>query len=450
MAPSATPSAPQRVPSSSATRRLQLYRRQGGCLPSGAEDERANLAHLYKSVRRKTELLAGPLTAEDQIVQSMPDASPTKWHRAHTTWFFETVVLAALQVGYVHYDTRYSYLFNSYYESLGHRHPRAERGLLTRPSCEDVAAYRACVDECMLKFIETASSAIWEKAAPLIALGLNHEQQHQELLLTDILHAFSRNPCLPAYRTATPDRAWASRAHWVSFPGGDHWIGYAGHGFAFDNEGPSHRVVLSPFALASRPVTNAEWLAFMADNGYGRVELWLSDGWAIVQSQHWAAPLYWRYEAETWMRFSLHGLNPVDQSAPVANISFYEADAYARWCGNRLPTEAEWEIAAYPIPIEGNLLDQDRLEPTAFVADGLAQMFGDVWEWTQSPYMPYPGFRPTEGTISEYNGKFMVNQMVLRGGSCLTPAGHIRATYRNFFYPGTRWQFAGLRLAKDI
>lgn len=398
-----------------------------------------------------TEALAAPLSAEDQTVQSMPDASPTKWHRAHTTWFFETVVLAAHDAGYVPHDSRYAYLFNSYYDSLGARHPRAQRGVLTRPTCAEVADYRAAIDERMVAFISGASAAVWQKAEPLMTLGLNHEQQHQELLLTDILHAFSCNPLLPAYSPDAPTpSADPGSLRWVPFDEGLYDIGHADDGFAFDNETPRHRVALRPYALASRPVTNAEWLAFMDDGGYRHPRHWLSDGWTAAQEHQWNAPLHWRADDGAWKRFSFSGLSSIDPHAPVANVSFYEADAYARWAGKRLPTEAEWEVTARMTPIKGNFLETGVLEPRSATGEGVTQMFGDVWEWTQSAYAPYPGFRPCEGAVSEYNGKFMVNQLVLRGGSCLTPAAHMRSTYRNFFHPQTRWQMSGLRLADDI
>lgn len=414
--------------------------------------DRARLAQRYRDVRALTENLAARLSPEDQAVQSMPDASPTKWHRAHTTWFFETLVLAACAANYVPYDERYGYLFNSYYQSLGDRHPRPARGLLTRPSCDDIAGYRQAIDDRMMDFIARTDTDTWKQAAPLVVLGLHHEQQHQELLLTDILHAFSCNPLLPAYQPATPspNSVDSPPQNWVAFPGGLHEIGHGGSDFAFDNETPRHAVALRPFALASRMITNGEWIAFIEDDGYARPELWLSDGWTAVREHQWTAPLYWRSEGGAWKHFSLHGERPIDMAAPVTHISFYEADAYARWAGYRLPTEAEWEIAAGTSPEIGNFLSTDVFAPRPASGAGLTQMFGDAWEWTQSAYAPYPGFRPREGAVSEYNGKFMINQMVLRGGSCLTPRDHIRPTYRNFFYPATRWQCVGLRLAKDL
>jgi ergothioneine biosynthesis protein EgtB len=392
----------------------------------------------------------------------MPDASPTKWHLAHTTWFFETFVLVPFCPAWRVYDDRWGFLFNSYYEAVGPRHPRPQRGLLTRPSIEEVLRYRAAVDAGVMELIAASGTGARDLAL-LTQLGIHHEQQHQELLLTDILHAFSCNPLQPAYLPALdaapavmpPDK------NWVSFPGGLREIGNDGlDGFAFDNEGPRHTVFLRPFRLADRLVTNSEWCEFIDDRGYRRAELWLSDGWAAVQVEGWRSPLYWdEDDAGRFSTLTLRGRQPLDPAAPVCHISFYEADAFARWAGKRLPTEAEWEFAAGGLPIAGNILsaetiDSAPLRPTAVngAAGGKGrprQMFGDVWEWTQSAYAPYPGFRPTVGPVGEYNGKFMCNQMVLRGGSCATPGGHIRATYRNFFYPHQRWQFAGLRLAED-
>ena len=398
--------------------------------PSGtaAVDARRATAQLYRAVRAQTEALAAPLTDEDRCVQSMPDASPTKWHLAHTTWFFETMVLQPFAANYEAFNPAFATLFNSYYESLGPRHPRPQRGVLSRPSCAEIARYRVYVDECIEAFIADADAPTWDKAAPLLTLGCHHEQQHQELLLTDILHAFSLNPTLPAYaasrgREVAPQKT----SHWISCDGGLQTIGHDGDGFAFDNEGPAHDVYLAPFCIASHPITNAEWRAFVEDGGYRRPELWLSDGWATVQQHAWTAPLYWITEGTHC--FTLNGVVPLDPTAPVCHVSYYEADAYARWCGKRLPTEQEWETVAAHNP---NLLTSG------------------VWQWTQSPYTAYPRFKPTAGAVGEYNGKFMINQMVLRGGSCATPAGHIRAKYRNFFHPHTRWQFSGVRLAADI
>jgi ergothioneine biosynthesis protein EgtB len=416
---------------------------------------RSSLQESFIRTRATTEAIAAPLSAEDQVVQSMPDASPAKWHLAHTTWFFETFLLAPFLPGYRRFDERYAYLFNSYYDSIGSRHPRPQRGVLTRPSAAEIRRYRAYVDEAMSDLLSRS-----ERSDPQITyfgeLGINHEQQHQELMLTDILHAFACNPLHPAYHPSEPIAplsAPSADREWFVHPSGLYDIGHGGAAFAFDNEGPRHRVFLRPFKLAARPVSNGEWQAFVEDRGYCRPELWLSDGWAAVQSEGWSAPLYWRSEEGNVVTMTLAGPQPVDPAAPVCHVSYYEADAYARWAGKRLPTEAEWEIAARGLPPQGNTLGAGALRPLP-AADGVgaaapSQMFGDVWEWTRSPYTPYPGYRPPRGAIGEYNGKFMCNQMVLRGGSCVTPDGHVRATYRNFFYPHQRWQFSGVRLAED-
>ena len=428
-----------------------------------AESGDVPLAEAYAAVRRLTEALAAPLSPEDQVVQSMPDASPAKWHLAHTTWFFETFLLLPYLPGWRVFDERWGFLFNSYYEAVGARHPRPQRGLLTRPSVAEVARYRAAVDVAMAELLSAPARRDCPDVAALVRLGINHEQQHQELLLTDILHAFSCNPLRPSYRSfhADPPLAAAPSAAplaFVAFPGGLREIGADGRSFAFDNESPCHTVYLRPFRLAERPVSNGDWLAFIDGGGYLRPELWLSDGWATVQAEAWRAPLYWQRDGDAWSAMTLAGPQPLDPAAPVCHVSFYEADAYARWMGKRLPSEAEWEFAAGRVSAAGNLLDagapqRSPLRPLPGPAAGsgkLRQLFGDVWEWTQSPYAPYPGFRPAAGAVGEYNGKFMCNQMVLRGGSCVTPAGHVRASYRNFFYPHQRWQFAGLRLAEDV
>lgn len=375
----------------------------------------------YAAVRRHSETLAAPLTAEDQNIQSMPDASPTKWHLAHTTWFFEAVVLGRFAAGYRPFDAAYAYLFNSYYEGLGPRHPRPQRGLLSRPPLGDIAEYRLHVDEAMARLIEERAGEV----AGLVTLGLHHEQQHQELILTDILHAFSCNPLLPAYAPGTPESPKAADPlRWHEHPGGIAGIGHAGDGFAFDNETPRHQGLLRPFRIANRTVTNGEFLRFIEDGGYRRPEFWLSDGWALVQREALNAPLYWKGDSRGWRVFSLRGEHGLEEHAPVTHVSFFEAAAYAAWAGARLPTEFEWEAAAC-----GNV--------------------GAVWEWTRSSYDPYPGYRPFEGDVAEYNGKFMSGQMVLRGGSLATPPGHARPTYRNFFPPTARWQFSGIRLAGD-
>jgi ergothioneine biosynthesis protein EgtB len=410
----------------------------------------ADPARAYCDVRALTERLAAPLSAEDCLVQSMPDASPVKWHLAHTTWFFETFVLAPHLNGYRPFHPAFGYLFNSYYNAVGDRHPRPRRGLLTRPALDEVYRYRAAVDERVAELLAVAAG---DKLADLVTLGLNHEQQHQELILTDVKHALSCNPLRPAFRGDGPPPVTAPdvlRLRWLGFDGGEAEIGHPGGGFHFDNEGPRHRVLLRPFRLASRLVTNHEYLAFIADGGYRRPELWLSDGWGACQERGWEAPLYWASEGGAWHHFTLDGMTPVRPADPVCHVSFYEADAFARWAGSRLPTEHEWESVAATVPVNGNLLETDRLRPApAGGGDGPAQLFGDVWEWTASPYVAYPGYRTPAGALGEYNGKFMCNQLVLRGGSCATPRGHVRASYRNFFPPDARWQFTGLRLARD-
>ena len=407
----------------------------------------------FAEVRKTTTRIAAPLSAEDQMLQSMPDASPTKWHLAHTTWFFETFILEPHSPGYEPSDLRFKYLFNSYYKQLGSHPYRGSRGLLSRPSLEHVQAYRAHVDAAMLGLLEHAS----DEVAELVELGMNHEQQHQELILTDIKHGLWSGPLRPEPVAGHPSdhrpRASAPQLTWTEIEGGIHHVGHQGDSFAFDNESPRHEVLLRPFRIASRPVTNAEYLQFMEDGGYRRPDLWLSDGWDTVCAQGWNAPLYWERRDDSWWQFTLNGmkqtgLKAVDPAEPVFHISYYEADAYARWSGSRLPTEEEWEVAAVQLPSRGTFLDDGIFHPQPVRASGHQQMFGDVWEWTASPYVAYPGFTPAAGLIGEYNGKFMCNQLVLRGGSCATPAGHIRASYRNFFPPHARWQFSGLRLAR--
>jgi ergothioneine biosynthesis protein EgtB len=406
----------------------------------------------FKTTRTLTEALAQPLAPEDQVVQSMPDCSPTNWHLAHVTWFFETFVLGPHAPGYQPVHPQFAYLFNSYYEAAGPRHPRFRRGLITRPTVAKVADYRRQVTAAVERLAADADEAKWAEVEPLVELGIHHEQQHQELILMDILNLFSCNPLHPAYRPSAPSlMREATPLHWHEYDGGIVEIGHDGEGFAYDNEGPRHEVLLRPYRLASRALTNGEWIAFIEDGGYERPELWLSDGWATVKAEGWRAPDYWDNEDDGWHAMSLAGRRPVDPAAPVCHLSFYEADAYARWAGKRLPTEAEWEVAAADLPVSGNMLGSGLLRPAPAEPDTSrpAQLFGDVWEWTASPYGPYPGYRPPEGAIGEYNGKFMVNQMVLRGGSYASPEGHVRATYRNCFYPHQRWAFAGLRLAED-
>jgi ergothioneine biosynthesis protein EgtB len=387
---------------------------------------------------------------EDYGLQSMPDCSPPKWHIAHTTWFFETFVLADNEPGFRPHHPQFRYLFNSYYEAVGERWPRPARGLLSRPTVAEVYEYRRVVDERMVALLDSLDEQALARLETVIELGLNHEQQHQELLLTDLKHAFGLNPLRPAYAPAAdaPPAGAASPLRWEEHAHGVREIGFAESGFAFDNESPRHRQFLEGFAIASRPVTAGEYLAFIEDGGYERPDFWLSDGWTARQRNVWSAPLYWERDAGGWAVFTLRGLRPLDPAEPVCHVSYYEADAFARWAGARLPTEFEWEVTARPRDVRGNLLDARHFHPAP--DDGRGQWFGDVWEWTASPYAAYPGYRPAAGALGEYNGKFMCNQMVLRGGSCATPAGHVRPTYRNFFPPDARWQFSGLRLARDL
>jgi ergothioneine biosynthesis protein EgtB len=381
---------------------------------------------VFRRVRAETERRAAPLTPEDQVVQSMPDASPTKWHRAHTTWFFEQFLLKPHVPGYRAFDEAFAFLFNSYYVAAGPRHARPQRGLITRPDATTVTAYRAHVDGAVLELLDRADAATLATIAPIIELGLHHEQQHQELILTDVLHAFAQNPTSPAYDLAWRPPATTTADGDVSLPAGIRTVGFAEPGFCFDNEQPAHQVLLRPARIARGLVSNRQWFEFIDDGGYRRPELWLSDGWAGVEAEGWNAPAYWRLADDGWHALTLAGLRPVDPAAPVCHVSYYEADAFARWAGKHLPTEFEWEVAAR--------------------AGLLEDAFGVVWQWTRSAYLPYPGYRPAEGALGEYNGKFMVNQMVLRGSSHATPEGHARPSYRNFFHPSARWQFSGLRL----
>ncbi|WP_183982440.1 ergothioneine biosynthesis protein EgtB [Sphingomonas jinjuensis] len=406
------------------------------------------LAERFARVRALSMALAEPLSDADATVQSMPDASPTKWHLAHTTWFFETFVLRDHVPGYRLHDERWPFLFNSYYEAEGRRHARDRRGMVTRPTLDEVRAYRAHVDVALLAAMTTLPDA----AIELVALGCHHEEQHQELLVTDILHLFAENPLEPAIYPAEPKVPVAMPAPigWLAHDGGIAEIGHGGDDFAFDCEGPRHRALLQPHAIADRTVTNGEWAAFIADGGYREARHWLADGWAWVKAEAIEAPLYWEKQGEAWTRFGLDGRRPIDPAAPVTHVSFYEADAYASWAGARLPTEFEWEAhaAAHDARL-GNQMDRaGPVEPRP--SAGGPAYFGDVWEWTGSAYRPYPGFQAAEGAVGEYNGKFMSGQFVLRGGSCATPRGHARASYRNFFYPHQRWQFTGVRLAKDL
>lgn len=412
----------------------------------------SHLLDHYRAVRRQTMALAAPLSPEDCTVQSMVDASPTKWHLGHTTWFFETLVLRAQVAGYEWYDPAFQLVFNSYYNSIGAQHPRPRRGLLSRPGLAEVQAYRAHVDEQMIRYLEGTDPS--DEVREVLLVGMNHEQQHQELLVTDMMHMLSCNPLRPAYLPGAPERTpvAAPDLMWRHFDGGVAEIGYEGEAFAFDNERPRHRVYLEPYALASRPVTNAEYLGFIRDGGYRRPEFWMSDGWATVTAEGWERPLYWEQRDDAWWEFTLYGMQPLAPQEAVSHISYYEADAYARWAGARLPTEAELEGATASCPIEGEFLESGRLQATVAVDDGadLLQVFGNVWEWTRSGYEAYPGYVPPEGPLGEYNSKFMCSQIVLRGGSVATPRSHLRPTYRNFFPPYARWQFAGVRLARDV
>lgn len=406
------------------------------------------LRERFRTIRESSMRITARLTAEDQMLQSMPDASPAKWHLAHTTWFFETFILLPNLSGYKPFDPRFQHLFNSYYKQLGSHPYRGSRGLMARPTLEEVHAYRSHVESAMLSYLDDAN----ENALNLLEIGLQHEQQHQELIITDVKHGLWSGPLRPEPIANSHSDSSASPLEWIDFEGGIHSVGHDGDGFAFDNESPRHDVLLRPYRLASRPVTNAEYLEFMQDGGYRRPELWLSDGWDAVNAQGWNAPLYWELQDGQWWHFTLNGMNPglkeVDPAEPVCHISFYEADAYARWSDSRLPNEEEWEIAAERHPSRGSFMDNELFHPRPATGEGLQQMFGDIWEWSASAYLAYPGFEPAPGLVGEYNGKFMCNQFVLRGGSCATPASHIRASYRNFFPPHARWQFSGVRLAR--
>jgi ergothioneine biosynthesis protein EgtB len=409
-----------------------------------------DLAERYGAVRRASERLCDGLAPEDCVVQSMADASPTKWHLAHTSWFFETFVLQPHVPAYQSFHPDYAFLFNSYYVHAGERHCRAQRGYISRPTLSEVLEYRVHVDAAMRELLARTPRAGAVNA--VVELGLHHEQQHQELILTDIKHVFAVNPLRPALRpgAAYSQAAAAPMLNWLDFPERVDWIGADGASFAYDNEGPRHKQVIHRFQLASRPVTNCEYQAFMADGGYRRPELWLSDGWAAVTTRNWTEPFYWERREGEWWTYTLAGMRPIHSAEPVCHVSYYEADAYARWARARLPSEAEWEIAARTTAVLGNFVESGRLHPAAAPpGSGLVQMFGDVWEWTRSQYSPYPGYAPAAGALGEYNGKFMCNQFVLRGGSCATPLSHMRATYRNFFPPETTWQFSGIRLARD-
>lgn len=413
------------------------------------------LVERYDEVRDHTETLSAPLSPEDQTVQSMPDVSPTKWHRAHVTWFFETFVLAHHEEGFSPFQEKYWFLFNSYYETLGPRFSRPDRGVISRPGAHDVGVYRSNVDARMRDLVSSLDDGSLEKLSPTIELGFHHEQQHQELLLMDIKHVLSMNPLHPTYAGTPSAQSQPDRLGWVDVEGGLVEIGHRGDGFSFDNESPQHQQWLEPYRLADRLVTNGEWLEFMQADGYRRHDLWLSDGWAKVSTEGWRAPFYWVELDGVWFEHTLHGTWPVNPGLPASHVSFYEADAFATWAGKRLPSEAEWEHAVVAdgqgsrAHVAGNLADTETYHPRAAEATSgrLRQVYGDCWEWTSSAYHPYPGFHAPVGAIGEYNGKFMSNQMVLRGGCALTPAGHARATYRNFFPHGSRWALSGVRLA---
>ncbi len=417
---------------------------------------RTEIIESYKKVRQFTHTLAEPLEIEDYVVQSMPDVSPTKWHLAHTSWFFETFVLSKALTEYKSPNPQYAYLFNSYYVQAGERHYRPKRGLITRPTVEETYNYRNHVDESMLQFMENADREEWMELGPVIEIGIHHEQQHQELIVTDIKHVLSENPLHPKYidnKKSGKASENPKELSWIGFEEGLFDIGNQGGGFGYDNEFPEHKVYLAPYMLASRLITNAEYIEFMEDGGYETPEIWLSEGWATVEENNWKAPLYWKKHNGEWMQFTLSGLRPVEPDEPVTHVSYFEADAFARWAGSRLPTESEWEVAASNLEIEGNFADNLNFHPIGLDAGSnggvLKQMYGDVWEWTQSSYSAYPGYKTPPGALGEYNGKFMCNQMVLRGGSCATSKSHIRKTYRNFFPTNARWQFMGIRLAKD-
>jgi len=436
-------------------------RTAGGRAPIDAAPRTSdNLLREYRQVRAFFQTLCEPLAKEDYVVQSMPDASPVKWHLAHTTWFFETLVLAEFIDGYERPQPQFNYLFNSYYNTVGPQFNRPRRGLISRPTVDEVFAYREHVDNEMKRLLTSVDDEQFRAMAPIVTIGLNHEQQHQELMLTDLKHMLAQNPLEPVYRAQRdePDRVTIPEQEWHAFDAGEHEIGHdereSKEDFAYDNESPRHTAYLQPFEIASRLVTNREFIEFIDAGGYEQHEHWLSDGWATVQAEEWSAPLYWFRRDGEWWNFTLSGARPVDPDEPVCHVSLFEADAYARWRGVRLPTEAEWEVASTTVPIEGNFVEARRHHPRPLDASAeppgsLMQMFGDVWEWTGSQYRPYPGYQPPPGAVGEYNGKFMCNQFVLRGGSCATSWSHIRRTYRNFFPPEARWQFAGVRLARD-
>lgn len=409
-----------------------------------------SLLNNFVNIRRQSEALCAPLKNEDYGVQSMSDASPAKWHLAHTSWFFEEMILKPFAKEYEVFDDAFSYLFNSYYESLGGGFTRAERGLISRPTVKEVYDYRRHINDAMNLILSGHTHLENEEITQRTILGLNHEQQHQELLLTDIKHAFSKNPIKPAYKSPPPEiHVGDIKAEWLSFDEGIYETGNKDSAFSYDNENPRHKSYLTGFRISTRPVSNAEFINFIEDGGYENADLWLSDAWAMLETENWSHPFYWEEEGSNYQSMTLYGMQPIHPSTPVCHVSFYEAAAYARWAGKRLPTETEWEVAAQQAPVSGNLVESGILAPTGVPNDS-HQFYGDVWEWTSSPYTEYPGYQRLAGPLGEYNGKFMSSQMVLRGGSCLTPRDHIRASYRNFFPPHTRWQYSGIRLAEDL
>jgi len=414
---------------------------------------RAELCEWFEAVRAFTLLLCEPLAVEDYVLQNMPDVSPTKWHLAHTTWFFERFILREHAAGYEAWHPHYDFLFNSYYNAVGEMHARPQRGQLSRPTVAEVIRYREAVEARLQGFLSDCDAPTFARVAPLLTLGCHHEQQHQELILTDLKYNLHCNPLLPAYHEA-PKAVTAvsdARPTWLHFDGGIREIGHAGGGFCFDNEEPRHEILLRPFVLSSQLVSNGEFLEFVEARGYERPELWLDLGYAGVRAQRRRHPLYWYRQAGAWMQYTLGGPVPLELAEPVCHVSFFEADAFARFAGHRLPTEGEWETAAADQPLDGNLAERRRfhVEPASRGGGVLSQIYGDVWEWTASPYTGYPGYRPPAGAIGEYNGKFMCNQYVLRGGSCATSRSHLRPSYRNFFPPEAQWQFSGIRLAGD-
>lgn len=421
----------------------------------------SDLGRLFREVRKLTREIVQGLQPEDCVLQSMPDASPVRWHLAHTTWFFETFVLKRAVIDYRPVNPHYEFLFNSYYDSLGAQFPRPQRGLLSRPTVAEVWHYRDAIEQRISSWLETEiAPQLWETYGPILQIGIQHEQQHQELILTDIKHAFSLNPLQPSITASVPSASsstslasssFSKEASWWQFPGGLQWLGYDGKAFAYDNESPRHQTFLQPFAIAKELTTNGQYLEFIEAGGYKRSEYWLSLGWSTCQAEQWQTPLYWYRHNDQWWHYTLHGPQPIDLAAPVSHISFFEADAYARWANCRLPSEAEWELLATQLwddsQAHGSYAEGGVWQPTAAATRCL---FGVLWQWTESPYRGYPGYRPPQGAIGEYNGKFMCNQFVLRGGSIATPRSHLRPTYRNFFPPAARWQFSGLRLAKEI